>query len=137
MQLEKEKARASKLQADVNAMAAAKPKAALPASVRHRPPLLDAHQASLTRQTWNHVRAPRRRGCAPQAVEGIARQMVEQAAEAAEQANKQVEAWKDKYNQQTNKISQLEQKARCCSPRLLLPLPTNSDGTTASQARRA
>ncbi|GFR41182.1 hypothetical protein Agub_g1851 [Astrephomene gubernaculifera] len=45
-----------------------------------------------------------------EAVEEIARSMVEQAAEAAEAAQREAAQWKEKLAQTTNKISQMEQK---------------------------
>lgn len=47
-----------------------------------------------------------------QAVEDIARGLVEQAAEAAAAAQKEASQWKERSVQQTNKVSQLEQKVR-------------------------
>lgn len=47
-----------------------------------------------------------------QAVEDIARSMVEQAAEAAEAAAKEASMWKERHQQQTNKVAQVEQKVR-------------------------
>ncbi|KAG2499394.1 hypothetical protein HYH03_002968 [Edaphochlamys debaryana] len=46
----------------------------------------------------------------PEAIEQIARGMVEQAAEAAEAAQKEAAGWKDKFLASTNKIAQMEQK---------------------------
>ncbi|KAG2450056.1 hypothetical protein HYH02_000160 [Chlamydomonas schloesseri] len=46
----------------------------------------------------------------PEAIEQIARSMVEQAAEAAEAAQKEAAMWKDKLSQTTNRIAQMEQK---------------------------
>ncbi|PNH09501.1 Coiled-coil domain-containing protein 13 [Tetrabaena socialis] len=43
-------------------------------------------------------------------IEAIARSMVEQAAEAAEAAQKEAAQWKERLSQTTNKIAQLEQK---------------------------
>jgi hypothetical protein len=45
-----------------------------------------------------------------QAVEEIARSMVEQAAEAAEAAAKEATMWRERAQAQTNKMAQLEQK---------------------------
>ncbi|GLC63668.1 Coiled-coil domain-containing protein 13 [Pleodorina starrii] len=45
-----------------------------------------------------------------EAIEEVARSMVEKAAEAAEAAQREAAQWKDKLSQTTNKISQLEQK---------------------------
>ncbi|KAJ9510749.1 hypothetical protein QJQ45_027617 [Haematococcus lacustris] len=46
----------------------------------------------------------------PSSVEEIARSVVEQAAEAAEAANKEAAMWKERHQAQTNKMAQLEQK---------------------------
>jgi hypothetical protein len=45
-----------------------------------------------------------------QAVEERARAFVEKAVEAAEAASRDASLWKEKHQQQTNKMSQLEQK---------------------------
>eukprot|EP00197_Chlamydomonas_leiostraca_P004101 CAMPEP_0202872114 /NCGR_PEP_ID=MMETSP1391-20130828/20448_1 /ASSEMBLY_ACC=CAM_ASM_000867 /TAXON_ID=1034604 /ORGANISM="Chlamydomonas leiostraca, Strain SAG 11-49" /LENGTH=361 /DNA_ID=CAMNT_0049553077 /DNA_START=33 /DNA_END=1114 /DNA_ORIENTATION=- len=47
----------------------------------------------------------------PDAVEDIARSMVEEAAEAAEAAQKEAAMWKERHQAQTNKMAQLEQRA--------------------------
>ncbi len=47
-----------------------------------------------------------------QAVEEIARTMVERAAEAAEAASREASTWRERCQQQTNKLSQLEQRVR-------------------------
>lgn len=47
----------------------------------------------------------------PEAIEQIARGLVEQAAEAAETAQREAAQWKDKLQQTTNRIAQLEHKA--------------------------
>lgn len=44
-------------------------------------------------------------------IEGLARSMVSQAAEAAEAASKEAQAWKEKAQAQTNRVSQAEQRA--------------------------
>ena len=45
-----------------------------------------------------------------QAVEDVARGLVEAAAEAADAASREAAAWKERAQQQTNKIAQTEQK---------------------------
>lgn len=54
----------------------------------------------------------------PQAIEDIARSMVEQAAEAVEAAQREAATWKERLQQTTNKIAQIEQ--RVCPPQLLM-----------------
>eukprot|EP00983_Pelagomonas_calceolata_P075055 1152828-Pelagomonas_calceolata.AAC.3 len=47
-----------------------------------------------------------------QAVEERARAFVEKAVEAAEAASRDANMWREKHQQQTNKMAQLEQKVR-------------------------
>lgn len=49
-----------------------------------------------------------------QGVEERARAFVEKAVEAAEAAARDATLWKEKHQQQTNKMAQLEQKVRRC-----------------------
>lgn len=49
---------------------------------------------------------------AVQVMEDIARSMVEEAAEQVEAASKEASMWKERHQQQTNKMSQVEQRVR-------------------------
>lgn len=51
-----------------------------------------------------------REGNAAQKIQAAARSAVEQAAEAADSAAKEAAVWRERVQQQTNKVSQMEQK---------------------------
>jgi hypothetical protein len=73
----------------------------------------------------------------PQAIEEVARSMVEKAAEAAEAAQREATQWKEKLSQTTNRIAQLEQKVG--SQRVALqpnPQRARSDVPTGPQPSR-
>ena len=53
-------------------------------------------------------------GSAAQKIQVAARSAVEQAAEAADSAAKEAAVWRERAQQQTNKMSQLEQKVSGC-----------------------